>query len=134
MKWIFVLVVLLLTNTVHAEEKKWGALFVAEESLCIPIAGSHQCSLRERIISGASENTSSPEQAREFAMLKCIATGISGCRIVETFSECGFITNGVRVADRKMRYMIGTDPQKVVDDCIAGGFVCRNPPAGICHK
>jgi len=118
-------------SVAQAEAEKWGALVVAEERICPPSLPG-KCALKERITARAVTGKATAEEAQEAALLMCASTGITGCRVVDTFTTCGFITTGKNLSERKLKFRFGSDPHMILAECEDGGFTCH-PPMGGCN-
>jgi hypothetical protein len=103
----------------HAEQS-WGALAAAMTG--------------EEIAVGSATSFATKEEAEAGALKACRDNGVPGCKVVDTFSGCGYITTGINNSARRVGWASGSTPGEATSACRERGLVCNHEPKGGCNQ
>jgi hypothetical protein len=89
---------------------------------------------RGRVSVGAATNFESEQAASNSALESCRSNGVTSCRVVGTFTGCGYATTSTDNS-KPLVWTTGQDSQEVYQRCydqISAGN-CNHPPIGGCN-
>jgi|GEM_PF-3824262 len=84
---------------------------------------------------GSTIRAGSEQLAKQGALQKCGENGISTCKIVSTFTGCGYVTDGKGNGTGKVAWGIGATAQDAYNQCMSkGGVTCDVETIGGCNQ
>lgn len=86
-----------------------------------------------RVAVGTGIKFGSKAEAEAGALKACREQGVRGCKVVDTFTGCGYITTGTNESARRVGWGSGPSPAAATASCRKRGLNCTKEPKGGCN-
>lgn len=85
---------------------------------------------KTRVSIGSAVRYNTKEEAEAAALAQCRSNKVPGCKIVSTFTGCGYITQGKNERRRLIGWGMGPTPEVALQECGKSGKSCAQPIGG----
>jgi hypothetical protein len=86
-----------------------------------------------RVAVGSAIKFATKAEAEAGALKACREQGVPGCKVVDTFTGCGYITTGTNQSARRVGWGSGPSPAAATASCRKRGLSCNKEPKGGCN-
>ncbi len=86
-----------------------------------------------RVAVGTGIKFDTKAEAEAGALKACREQGVPGCKVVDTFTGCGYITTGTNQSARRVGWGSGPSPAAATASCRKRGLSCTKEPKGGCN-
>jgi hypothetical protein len=86
-----------------------------------------------RVAVGSAIKFATKAEAEAGSLKACREQGVPGCKVVDTFTGCGYITTGTNQSARRVGWGSGPSPAAATASCRKRGLSCNKEPKGGCN-
>jgi len=83
-----------------------------------------------RVRASSGLNYHSEDEARRAVLAHCRKQGVPGCKVVGTFTSCGYVSVGKSERRRRVGWGTGATADAALEQCRSRGISCDKPIGG----